>query len=128
MNILVSTDLTQGQRKNDFCFTKPGEILTWASECDGEKVDGKCGCRRSMVGITSRLGTTTIAVTESPYTLEEFFNLILEAAQKAYKPIFNDDEILTLVNRDVKDLVHVADSFEPGSILEKRGNAFYKRG
>ena len=49
MKVLVATRNTQGQRGNDFCFVPEGEIVAFpAAECTGEKIDGSCGCRRSV--------------------------------------------------------------------------------
>ena len=50
MKLLVATTKTQGQRKNDFCWVPEDEIVQFAFVCDGEKIDGSCGCRRSMSG------------------------------------------------------------------------------
>lgn len=54
MKVLVATTKRQGMRKNDFCHATEGELVKFSFECDGEKVDGKCGCKRSMGGINSR--------------------------------------------------------------------------
>jgi len=61
--IFVATRQTQGQRDNDFCFVPEGEIVTFpVFTCTGEEADGACGCRRSLCGVHSSTGTTTVKV------------------------------------------------------------------
>ncbi|OGV70911.1 MAG: hypothetical protein A2283_22065 [Lentisphaerae bacterium RIFOXYA12_FULL_48_11] len=62
MKVLVATRRTQGRRDNDFNFCEEGELLIYGSECDAEAVDGHCGCRRALVGMTSGKATTTFLV------------------------------------------------------------------
>ena len=62
MNVLVATHELQGQRKNDFSHTWDGEIVRFQFECAGEKVDGPCGCRRSMAGTDTAHATTTMKI------------------------------------------------------------------
>ena len=66
MKVFVTTKQTQGQRTSDFCWTPEGEIVKVAMPCDrdSESIDGICGCRRSVVGIESRKGSTTFTVVE----------------------------------------------------------------
>jgi hypothetical protein len=59
MKVFVSTKDGQGIRNNDFSWTNEGELVKFALECDGEKIDGKCGCRRSMSGFDTHKATTT---------------------------------------------------------------------
>ena len=53
MKMLVATKETQGKRRNDFCWATEGELVRFAFQCDGEAVDGRCGCRRSFCGLDS---------------------------------------------------------------------------
>lgn len=50
MKVMVATREGQGFRENDFSWTKENELVGFTSECDGETIDGNCGCRRSMSG------------------------------------------------------------------------------
>ena len=42
------------------CWCEEGELVRFATECDGERVDGRCGCRRSMTGMSTLKATTTV--------------------------------------------------------------------
>jgi hypothetical protein len=112
---------TQGQRANDFCFCE-NELLTFGSECDGEKVDGHCGCKRSMVGLTSRRATTTIEVAEVPLDEEEFINQLMVSERKAG---FNLSDKQS--RRVACGLIKLAGKFPVGCVLERRGNIFRRR-
>src|SRR5688572_27701467 len=69
--VLTATPRTQGYRSNDFCFTTASEIVMFGSECDGESIDGSCGCRRSLVGLDSLKSTTTFLVARLPLSRQE---------------------------------------------------------
>src|SRR4051794_34110350 len=64
MQLLVTTKRTQGQRKNDFCWTGEDEIAIFGSQCDRGSVDDACGCRRAMAGLDSSKATTTVKVAD----------------------------------------------------------------
>ena len=57
MRVLVATKKTQKQRENDFSFVPENELLYFGSQCSGEKVDGSCGCKRSLVGVKCLMAT-----------------------------------------------------------------------
>jgi hypothetical protein len=122
MKILVATTKTQGTRKNDFCHVPEAEPVMFGFECDGEAIDGGCGCRRSMVGIGCRQGTTTVLVSEcagDKAWLAEAFGRSLR--QAGFKPEPQE------VTQTVEAVLDVAAHFATGTVLERRGNAFRVR-
>lgn len=122
MKILVATKETQGKRKNDFCFCKEWEIVKFGSECDGEKIDGHCGCRRSMVGIDTSKATTTMKVIETDISETEYAHRIHESAiRDGWTPSID------FCVKHALELVKIASAFEVGSVVERRGNLFAKR-
>lgn len=128
MKVLVSTTETQGWRKNDFCHVPEGELVTWATECDGEAVDGKCGCRRAMIGLESRCATTTFKVVDLPMSEVEY-SAQLTASLKAggWDKLFEKNDLRELVAEDQKDLLRMAALFPVGLVIEKRGTKIQVR-
>jgi len=128
MKILVATAETQGRRKNDFCWTEEGELVGFAMECDGETVDGKCGCKRSLSGLKTHKATTTIKVVEMDITMEGYVEKIHESL-KAAGWITQEDkgEGLKWAQEDAKELARIANAFTVGIIVEKRGKRFQER-
>lgn len=121
-NVFVSTKLSQGFRKNDFSFAAEDELVMFASECDGEKVDGKCGCRRSMTGFWSRKGTTTFRVSVYSGTREAYVKEFMSSL-KGSGWTFPDEDIVAMAD----ELLDLAAKFNVGSLLEKRGNFIFPR-
>lgn len=119
MKILVSTKAGQGVRRNDFSFAAEGEPVVLGFECDGEGVDGKCGCRRSMVGISERRATTTFTVLDRK-DLDEagFIALISPSLVMAG---FKADRIEAEVRYQVNFARAVAGDYPAGVVLERRG-------
>ena len=118
MKVLVATKLGQGKRKNDFFWCNEGEPVGLAMECDGESVDGHCGCRRSFSGIDSRKGTTTARVVDIEITPAYFEEMYFVSENKAWPDIFPREE----TNKQAKELLRIAASFTVGAVVEKRGD------
>lgn len=123
-HLLVATDEAQGARDNDFCFATVGELVRFGSECDGEPIDGPCGCHRALSGMESLKGTTTFKVAALPISVPEF----VDALQKSYELsgfgafLDRNDAVA-----EATQLLQVADSFPVGTVLERRGNAIQAR-
>jgi hypothetical protein len=122
MNVLVATKETQGERGNDFCFCEEGELVTFAGECDGEEIDGSCGCRRAMSGVHSHVATTTIKVVEREMTVRQLWRIL------RYSMIDggwgdHPGEAMALA----QELARIAAHFRAGSVLEKRGDVLQTR-
>ena len=83
MKVLVATNEGQKQRKNDFSHTTEGEFVKFGFECDGETVDGNCGCKRGMVGFDTLKATTTFKVTEKDISKENYISRLLESERRA---------------------------------------------
>lgn len=130
MKVLVATSKTQGQRENDFHFANEGEVVIFGSECDREAVDGKCGCRRSMVGCESRKATTTFLVVERPIDqagLETTVRMSLTEGGWVGKEWSDPAADAEWVREDAAELARVAAHFATGTVLEKRGTTFKER-
>ena len=131
VKVLISTMETQGQRKNDFSHTLGGELLRFGTECDGERIDGRCGCRRSMTGVESGRATTTMEVVETRLTVPQIAFMISNSEIRA--GLYDKDDLDAIqesfrdAHKQAKEIVRVAGAFKSGTILEKRGNAFQLR-
>jgi len=123
MKVLVATKETQGNRKNDFDWCNEGEIVRFAFECDGETVDGNCGCKRSMAGIDSQKATTTMKVVDMDITEQKMIELIRQSLAKAGWGA----EVQELANGDTTELLRIAAVFNIGDVVERRGNKFGQR-
>ena len=128
MKLLTATSETQGQRSNDFMWCAEGEIVKFGTECDGEDVDGHCGCRRSMVGVECNKATTTMKVADVEITRDELVNALRDNYKKAgwydlMDPAAAEDNIL----KEAEDLILLSESFPEGAIIEKRGDKFQVR-
>lgn len=109
MKLFVSTKLTQGQRNNDFCWAAEDEMVHFPFECDGESVDGRCGCRRSMAGLYSQKATSTFKVVE------------LAIGKEALQ------FITRLPDEELDQLLYAASQFPIGAVCERRGNCIQER-
>mgnify|MGYP004457341045 CR=1 FL=1 len=123
MLFLVATKETQGKRKSDFSWTTDGEPVMFGSECDGEKVDGKCGCKRAMSGVTSAKATTTMKVadvSEDAIRAGMVGHLVKNWG-------FDEAEAKEYIEDQVKELHRIAEFFGEGTVLERRGRQFGER-
>lgn len=128
MKILVATKEKQGQRKNDFCWATEGEIVNFAFECDGESIDGKCGCRRSMSGVESLKSTTTIKVIESEKTESDIMAAIRAGLEKGgWLKLGTEKQNQEMINSNTAEVLKIAAHFPAGAVLEKRGYKFVMR-
>ena len=129
MKVMVSTSQTQGHRKNDFSWTTEGELVKFGMECDGEAVDGKCGCRRSFSGFDSHKAGTTAMVVDRDMTREDFFDKMCEALKQEgwYRPEENEGLSVAEIDEEVDELLNIASGFTTGQIIEKRGNKIQVR-
>lgn len=128
MKVFVATKSLQGLRKNDFSFTLEGELVKYGFECDGETVDGHCGCKRSMVGFESQKATTTFKVVEMPITPKAFWNKYIESERKAgwVKESATKEE-LKVFRAVAKELLRLPNRFPVNTVLEKRANRIQTR-
>jgi hypothetical protein len=127
MKVLVSTKETQGQRKNDFSWANEGELVTFSMDCDGEKVDGRCGCRRSMSGIVTHKATTTMKVIDVDIRPTQLLPALVEGIREAWGTVMKDKEIIEMARNDLRELLQLADVFTVGKIVERRGNKYQTR-
>lgn len=123
MRVLVATKRFQGRRRNDFSYTREGELVKFCLECDGEEVDGNCGCRRSMSGVDTLLATTTFEVVERPRLTKAAFVKKLAASEKKAGWKMTAAE----VRKGATELLRLAEAFPQGVVLEKRGDTIQAR-
>jgi hypothetical protein len=120
MKLIVATKETQGQCKDDFCFADEGEIVV-VSDCDN--LHGSCGCDRSMVGVRSTGGTTTMLVVEADITREQYIEQ-LRTANGDYAGCDLSDAFFA-AQADV--LLELAAEFPVGTVIERKGDDFEQR-
>jgi len=127
MRVLVSTKKMQKQRENDFSFVPENELLYFGFQCSGEKVDGRCGCRRSLVGVKCLKATTTMKVAESKLDEEGFAEVLHRAWKKGgFTDSLEDGRTRDHARRMARELVAIAKKYPVGTILERRAT-FAKR-
>lgn len=129
MKVLVSTRATQGKRANDFCFCEDGELVVMPFvECSREKTDGRCGCRRSLDGVESGKATTTFTVEERNVTVDDLSKSVhAHYARNGWDKVIPESIVGVHVHNDVRHMREVAERYDPGDILERRGNIIQKR-
>ena len=122
MKVLVATGQKQGARDGDFSFTIEGELIALPVECDAdEDIDGDCGCRRSLAGLSSAKGTTTVRVAEVDTTLDEYAEAIRDAFERGG---WGDN--LEAADNQAYLLAGIADQHELGAVLERRGGTDFQ--
>jgi hypothetical protein len=122
--VLVATKATQGQRTNDFCWCDEDEPVRFGTECDGEKVDGRCGCRRSMTGLSTLKATTTMKVKQLPITRSQYVDMLKSSYDKAGFGFALDDADIAA---EADQLLSLAAAFVGVDAVEKRGNKLKSR-
>ena len=128
MKVLAATKETQGRRKNDFCHCSEGELVTYGSECDGEALDGVCGCKRSLIGFDSSKATTTFRVTTVDLTVDRLKELLrAKLAREGWAspdtPRENEDLLRIAFNATI-ELWSGLSELPDGVVLERRGPRF----
>lgn len=119
--IFVATRQTQGQRDNDFCFVPEGEIVTFpVFTCDSEAADGACGCRRSLCGVRSSTGTTTMKVALLEGGRAELEQAIRFSLRSGGWPQAGIEKI-------VAKIITAASQFPVGTVVEWRDDTFAAR-
>lgn len=132
MKILSATNETQGMRENDFCWALEGELVFFVPfECGRGTVDDECGCRRAMAGLSSHRATTTIKVVERPdLTLATYRQLIADGyISQGYvtEDLLASSEVRAWLKDNGDELIAIADHWEAGTVVERRGNLMLLR-
>ena len=119
--IFVATRQTQGQRDNDFCFVPEGEIVTFpVFTCTGEEADGACGCRRSLCGVYSSTGTTTMEVALLEGGRPALEQAIRSSLRRGGWPQVG-------IEKTIAKIITAASQFPIGTIVEWRDDIFTAR-
>jgi hypothetical protein len=132
MHVFTITDNTQGRRANDFQSATPGELVSFSMiECEGEKVDGSCGCRRSFSGLQSLRAGTTVVVEDRPTFTPTDLRKASDAALERGGWLFGtDDEQASLKQEAYDELVGLyafACTLPVGTVVERRGTKLQAR-
>ena len=129
MKILVATKATQGKRTNDFSFATEGEpVMIPVMECDGEPVDGHCGCRRAMAGLESHSATTTVKVVERDLTPRRLELLIRKSWQQAGWAKLVGARIEGHARDEAQRLIRLAQAMRLHGVYGRRGESMEFRG
>ena len=127
MKVFVATKETQGTRSSDFCFCDEGEFVHFSFECDRDTndIDGGCGCRRSMSGFNSSKATTTFKIFDTEINTEDYLNMLIKTSTREewYPNTLKLDDL----KEEIQQLCQLANEFEVGDIIEKRGPHFKVR-
>ena len=124
LKIFVSTQETQGQRSNDFCFVPEGEIvIPPVITCTGETADGHCGCKRCMCGVSSHKSTTTMKVAEFTGGIFLFEQKVRASLDKSGWLTRGSDPTEEIV----EDIIAAAEKLPIGAVVEYRDGVFTKR-
>jgi hypothetical protein len=130
MKILVATKDSQGQRASDFSFTNAGELVCRSIICGGgdeDNLDGGCGCQRSMVGLVTRKGTTTVKVVSRKMTRADLVNSLVASYARAYRLGLIDADMVQAQEQEADELIRIANRFKIGDVLEIRGRKIQAR-
>lgn len=129
MKVLVATRETQGQRANDFCWAEEGELVTFSVlECDREGVDGSCGCKRSLSGVRSGKGTTTLLVVDQAVTYQEVHAAITESVRAGgWVTVCAEETIHEYISSVLRVLLATAARHPVGTVLERREDGLQAR-
>ena len=128
MKILVATKETQGKRKNDFCWCEEGEFLIHSMECDGEGVDGHCGCKRSLCSIKTGTATTTMKVIESDLKKDGLVRQVIKHLEVAgWAALLGKEKTMDLAVEEVMENMRMAMPFKVGNVVERRGHIIQSR-
>ncbi len=131
--VLIATAATQGPRKNDFSHTREGELVTYGFECDREQVDGACGCKRSLIGMSTHKATTTFKVGSMDLNGSELTERIRTSLRESGwigAGVFTPHEDEEFIRDQVSDTENLWNSFKnipDGAVLERRGRKFHVR-
>ena len=116
MKVLVATEETQGQRRNDFCHVPEGELVFPGPLHTKGTVDDACGCLRSLTGVACSKGTTTVRVVEREMTEADLAAKFREAVKRGGWTL-DDAVVAKMAHR----MAHIMENFRAGAVLEYRG-------
>ncbi len=129
MNILIATKTTQGKRSNDFSHAVEEELVMIPTlECDGESVDGQCGCRRAMVGLESGRATTTVKVIERDFTPRQLELMIRKAWQQFGWAQLMGTKVEKYARDEAHELIRTAKAMKLQGVYGRRGAEMEFRG
>lgn len=127
MRILIATNELQHTAPGDYSFTVEGEIVTPVVAPCARPDD--CGCGRGFPGLASGRATTTAMVVDRPFITPDdvrdavedwlerggWFDLLADSDEA-------DEIIDELLDEHVGAIAEVSAAFEPGTVLERRGD------
>lgn len=132
MKVLTATREKQGRRNNDFSWTVDGELVFFPPlDCSRGSVDDDCGCRRAMAGMVSHRATTTIKVIDrQDLDPDSYLDLVADGLKSqgyVTDELLRSSEVREWVADTARELMAMADFFEEGSVVERRGDTIQVR-
>ncbi len=123
--VLVATSQGQGTRRNDFCWTNEGEVVYLGFECDNERVDGHCGCRRSFAGTHSHKATTTARIVS---ITDEQMREVADKLSAFFREDWKANEVNARSMAGAALEIHCRiQTWPEGTIVERRGQKLQER-
>ena len=128
MKILIATHETQGQRKSDFSHVPDGEIVSPNGfECDGERVDGSCGCRRAFSSLgEASTATTTAAIEDRDISRDQLIEVVRDSRTRGGWAK-GDDSDAGWFAEEADEIIRVGAKFPAGAVIERRGEKVIMR-
>jgi hypothetical protein len=120
INVLVSTNRTQGAAPGDFCWVPEGELVArYGVVCASERPDGSgCGCGRAFAGFSTHQATTTAMVVQIDMTEEEWRAALHQTlVDTGWAELMTADEVAELIDELVEIDLRSAAQLAPGTIL-----------
>jgi len=129
IKVFVSTNISQGYRKNDFCFVSENEPVRSGFVCDRDinNPDGVCGCGRSLIGFYCHKATTTVKVGLIDMTREQYIEEYIKS--NPYASLYKKDKkYVKIVKEQASEFLDIADRYEVETVFEYRNFEFTVRG
>ena len=132
MRVLRATKATNGDIAGDYMSGVPGELVYLGLVCatDRDDPDGGCGCGRGFSGLSSARATTTAVVADAPLTgaeVREAYRSGL-AQQGWISSRMRETEVDEFLDEVVGVVTHIAQHFQPGTVLGRRLDSVASRG
>jgi hypothetical protein len=133
MKLLTATTRSQGDRRSDFDWCIPGEVVTpirVICDRDREDPDGGCGCGRAFGGLSSQKATTTAIVADvDGYSFEDLIEAVRSYREQAGWAQYakDEDEAAQLAADEAASIAETAAEHEAGTVLEIRLGAVSRR-
>lgn len=121
MRVLVATEMTQGDRDDDYSWATPGELVMFGVVCASD-LRGRgsgCGCGRAFSGLHSERATTTAEVAEWSGSLDDLVLAFRDSLVKGgwLEHDAAPEDAHAVVAEAVMEMLLVADRFPAATII-----------